>query len=151
MTYWVTVRVKGWETISVNVTWTYSNTTSVKVHNFTSKICVHLCISVRVSVCAAAGAALGRPRLGQCVCHTCSRAEPAASASSSANLIVFLPCYFPASCRQWYRSIFPSFTFTTLVNDTLYFVYITCRDSLLLRRYNSLTQNETSFINCYAL
>lgn len=66
-------------------------------------------IRVRVSVCAAAGAALGRPRLGQCVCHTCSRAEPAASVSSSANLTVFLPCRFSASCRQWYRSIFPSF------------------------------------------
>lgn len=52
----------------------------------------------------AAGALLGWPGWVR-LCHTCSRAEPAADWSSSANLTVFLPRHFPAWCQRCYLSI----------------------------------------------
>lgn len=52
-------------------------------------------ITVCVCVFTAAGALLGWPGWVS-LCHTCSRAEPAANWSSSANLTVFLPRLMPA-------------------------------------------------------
>ena len=68
-------------------------------------VLVYVCtVSIWVCIFTAVGAVLfwpGRVRL----CHTCSRAEPAAHESSSANLTVFLPRHFPAECQLCYLSI----------------------------------------------
>lgn len=81
--------------------------------------------------------------------HTCSRAEPAASVSTSANLTVFLPCYL---CRQWYRSVFPSFSISFLYYYAGTVLWLCTLPAGIPSSFadTNLTQNETSFINCYS-
>lgn len=154
---------------AVNVTCEYNNTTClcqfecmVWVLNMCSSM-HKWTISVWVCVFTAAGALLGWPGWVS-LCHTCSRAEPAAT--SPALLIslffysvTFLPSASTGICPSVHRSfsilsktVIPAWVVYNYTGHWYTLVVCNCPQGLhcsLLLNCSSLTQNWTHFIHCY--